>query len=74
MHLIAHATAQQQGGRSHQCDATTTAAAPGGIVAFAVLDGIGSTPEVGAWTRRAAGRLARSALRTRNAEAALRQV
>jgi serine/threonine protein phosphatase PrpC len=74
MHLIAHATAQQQGGRTHQCDATVTAAAPGGIVAFAVLDGIGSAPEVRAWTRRAAGRVARAALRARNAEDGIRQV
>ncbi|MFE7933399.1 PP2C family serine/threonine-protein phosphatase [Streptomyces sp. NPDC057456] len=74
MHLTAHATAQQQGGRTAQCDATAVAAAPGGFVAFAVLDGIGSNPEVRAWTRRAAGRVARAALRDRSAEDGLRRV
>lgn len=74
MFLTAHATAQQQGGRTAQCDATATAAAPGRVVAFAVLDGIGSNPEVRAWTRLAAGRVARAALHARSAEDGLRQV
>ncbi|XVV34989.1 mucin-2 [Streptomyces sp. CA-100214] len=74
MFLTAHASAQQQGGRSDQCDATATAACPGGIVAFAVLDGIGSNPEVRAWTRLAAGRVARAALHRRSAETGLREV
>ncbi|MGX1514010.1 PP2C family protein-serine/threonine phosphatase [Streptomyces collinus] len=74
MHLIAHATAQQQGGRSAQCDARAVAAAPGGITAFALLDGIGSNPEVRAWTRLAAGRLARAAVRAGGAEAGLHRV
>lgn len=74
MFLTAHATAQQQGGRSHQCDATAVTAAPGGVVAFAVLDGIGSSPEVARFTRQAAHRLTRAAVRLRDPEAALRQV
>ncbi|MFJ4627148.1 PP2C family protein-serine/threonine phosphatase [Streptomyces sp. NPDC088847] len=74
MFLTAHATAQQQGGRTAQCDATAVAAAPGGIVAFAVLDGIGSNSEVRAWTRLAAGRVARAALHDRSAEGGLRRV
>ncbi|MFD8509676.1 protein phosphatase 2C domain-containing protein [Streptomyces antimycoticus] len=74
MFLTAHDTAQQQGGRSHQCDATATAAASGEVVAFAVLDGIGSCPEVTAWTREAADRVARAVLHARSAEDGLRQV
>jgi serine/threonine protein phosphatase PrpC len=72
--LTAHATAQKQGGRSHQCDATAVTAAPGGITAFAVLDGIGSSDEVARFTRNAAHRLTRTAVRTRSAEAAVRQI
>ncbi|WP_328638403.1 PP2C family serine/threonine-protein phosphatase [Streptomyces canus] len=74
MFLTAHATAQEQGGRSHQCDATAVTAAPGGVVAFAVLDGIGSSDEVARFTRNAAHRLTRAAVRMRSAEAAVRQV
>ncbi|WP_309317424.1 protein phosphatase 2C domain-containing protein [Streptomyces salinarius] len=74
MFVTAHATAQQQGGRSHQCDATAVTAAHGGVVAFAVLDGIGSSPEVARFTRQAAHRLTRAAVRTHSAEAAVRQV
>ncbi|RNG30369.1 protein phosphatase 2C domain-containing protein [Streptomyces botrytidirepellens] len=74
MYLVAHATAQQQGGRSHQCDAHEITAAPNGTTAFAVLDGIGSAPAIRAWTRRAAGRLAHAALYDRSAEHGLRRV
>lgn len=74
MFLTAHASAQQQGGRSHQCDATAVTAAPGGVVAFAVLDGIGSSDEVARFTRNAAHRLTRAAVRLGSAEAAVRQV
>ncbi|MFB7836175.1 PP2C family serine/threonine-protein phosphatase [Streptomyces sp. NPDC056056] len=74
MHLIAHATGQQQGGRSHQCDARAVTGAPGSITAFAVLDGIGSDATVRAFSRAAAGRLARAAVRSRSAEHGLRQV
>ncbi|MFZ4160469.1 PP2C family serine/threonine-protein phosphatase [Streptomyces griseoincarnatus] len=74
MFLTAHATAQQQGGRSQQCDATAVTAAPGGVVAFAVLDGIGSSPEVARFTRQAAHRLTRAAVRLRCPETALRDL
>ncbi|MET9818301.1 mucin-2 [Streptomyces sp. NPDC006355] len=67
-----HATAQHIGGRSHQCDVTAVVAAPGGIRAYALLDGVGSTPEVARWTRGAAHRVAASAVRRQDAEAGLR--
>ncbi|MEH0574320.1 mucin-2 [Streptomyces sp. B21-108] len=67
-----YATAQHIGDRTHQCDATATAAGPDGTRAFALLDGIGSTDEIRDWTRTAARRLARTAARHADAEAGLR--
>lgn len=67
-----HATAQLVGGRPRQCDRTAVVAAPRGVRAYALLDGVGSTPEVARWTRRAAHRVATSAARHRDAEAGLR--
>jgi serine/threonine protein phosphatase PrpC len=69
-----YATAQQIGGRSHQCDATAVTVGPDGLRAYALLDGIGDREEVRAWTRVAARRLARSAARRGDAEAGLRAV
>ncbi|CAM5271978.1 hypothetical protein SAVIM338S_00003 [Streptomyces avidinii] len=60
---ITHGAAQVIGGRSHQCDATATFTHEGRR-AYALLDGIGSTQEIQAWTRSAARRLARAAART----------
>ncbi|MDX2697602.1 PP2C family protein-serine/threonine phosphatase [Streptomyces ipomoeae] len=67
-----YATAQLIGDRSHQCDATATAAGPDGTRAFVLLDGIGSTDEVRDWTRTAARKLARSAAYHGDAETGLR--
>jgi serine/threonine protein phosphatase PrpC len=67
-----YATAQQIGDRTHQCDATATAAGPDGTRAFALLDGIGSTDEIRNWTRNAARRLARTAAYHGDAETGLR--
>jgi serine/threonine protein phosphatase PrpC len=67
-----YATAQLIGDRTHQCDATATAAGPNGTRAFALLDGIGSTDEIRDWTRNAARRLARTAARHGDAETGLR--
>lgn len=69
-----YATAQLIGDRSHQCDATATASAPNGARAYVLLDGIGSTDEIRAWTRNAARQLARAAARRGDAEAGLRAV
>jgi serine/threonine protein phosphatase PrpC len=66
-----YATAQNTGTRSEQCDATAVRTI-GGARAFALLDGIGSSPEVRAWTRNAAGRLAERAARHGDAETGLR--
>jgi serine/threonine protein phosphatase PrpC len=67
-----YATAQQIGDRSHQCDATATAAGPDGVRAYVLLDGIGSTDEIRDWTRTAARRLARTAAYHGDAETGLR--
>lgn len=67
-----HSAAQLIGGRSHQCDATATYTHQGRR-AYALLDGIGSTEEIQAWTRSAARRLARAAARTGALEG-LRQI
>ncbi|MEU9703056.1 protein phosphatase 2C domain-containing protein [Streptomyces sp. NPDC047981] len=69
-----YATAQNLGDRSHQCDATAVHTTPDGVTAYALLDGIGSTPTIQKWTRTAARRLARAAARHGNAEAGLRAV
>jgi serine/threonine protein phosphatase PrpC len=66
-----YATAQNIGTRSEQCDAIAVRTV-NGVRAFAVLDGIGSSPEVRDWTRNAAGRLAERAARHASAETALR--
>ncbi|MFE5368176.1 PP2C family protein-serine/threonine phosphatase [Streptomyces mirabilis] len=68
-----YATAQLIGDRSHQCDATATYT-HNGVRAYVLLDGIGSTDEIRAWTRTAARRLARSAAVRGDAEAGLRAV
>jgi serine/threonine protein phosphatase PrpC len=67
-----HATAQQIGDRTHQCDATATATGPDGTRAYVLLDGIGSTDEIRDWTRHAARRLARTAAYHGDAETGLR--
>jgi serine/threonine protein phosphatase PrpC len=69
-----YATAQLIGDRSHQCDATAVATSPSGAHAYVLLDGIGSSDTVRAWTRNAARRLARAAARRGDAEAGLRAV
>jgi serine/threonine protein phosphatase PrpC len=69
-----YATAQEVGGRDRQCDATAVAAGPGGVMAYALLDGIGSEPEVARWTRAAAHRVAFTAVRHRDAADGLRAV
>ncbi|MFI1408833.1 PP2C family protein-serine/threonine phosphatase [Streptomyces sp. NPDC020707] len=70
--MRSHATAQLIGDRSHQCDATATAAGPDGVRAYVLLDGIGSTGEIRDWARAAARRLARSAAYHGDAETGLR--
>lgn len=67
-----YATAQLIGDRSHQCDATATAAGRDGTRAYVLLDGIGSTDEIRDWTRQAARRLARAAAYHGDAETGLR--
>jgi len=69
-----YATAQNIGGRSHQCDATAVHSAPDGSRAYVLLDGIGSSEEVREWTRTAARRLARAASRRGSAEDGLRHI
>lgn len=70
-----HATAQNIGSRSNQCDATATYTnTRTGARAYVLLDGIGSTTAVRAWTHTAARRLARAAAARGNAEAGLRAV
>ncbi|WP_241827113.1 hypothetical protein [Streptomyces graminilatus] len=66
-----YAAAQLLGDRDVQCDATAVHTAPG-VRAYALLDGIGDTPAVRAWTRTAARRLARTAAVHADAEAGLR--
>ncbi|WP_432089228.1 hypothetical protein [Streptomyces sp. bgisy095] len=67
-----HAVAQRLGDRLFQCDATAVCTMPGGTRAYALLDGVGDTPVVRAWTRTATRRLARAAARHGDAEAGLR--
>src|ERR1043165_2983321 len=69
-----YATAQLIGDRSHQCDATAVTAAPNGARSFVLLDGIGSSDEIRAWTRQTARRLARTTARCADAEVGLRTV
>lgn len=66
-----YATHQLQGSRTEQCDATATRALPNGSRAYALLDGIGSTPEVRTWTRAMARRLAVLGARLGDAAAAV---
>lgn len=67
-----YATYQLPGTRSHQCDATAVYT-HGTRRAYALLDGIGSSQEVRAWTRTAAHRLAAMAARTGDPERAMRR-
>lgn len=69
-----YAAAQLIGDRSVQCDATAVSTAPSGARAYVLLDGIGSSDEVRAWTRDAARKLARTAARRGDAETGLRAV
>ncbi|MFH0246407.1 PP2C family protein-serine/threonine phosphatase [Streptomyces sp. HK10] len=71
--MITYASAQRIGTRSHQCDATATAAHRG-VRAWALLDGIGSSSTVQAWTRGNARLLARVAAQTLDPEAAIAAV
>jgi serine/threonine protein phosphatase PrpC len=68
-----YATAQLQGDRSCQCDATATYT-HNGVRAYALADGIGSSDAIRDWTRTATRRLARTAARHGDAEAGLRAV
>ncbi|MER6914618.1 hypothetical protein ABT354_23340 [Streptomyces sp. NPDC000594] len=70
--MDSYGTAQLLGGRDHQCDATTVWTAPGDARAYVLLDGVGDTPTVRAWTRTAARRPARTAALHANAETGLR--
>ncbi|MGW9436912.1 PP2C family protein-serine/threonine phosphatase [Streptomyces sp. NPDC055607] len=67
-----HAVARRPGDRMFQCDATAVCRVPGGTRAYALLDGVGDTRAVRAWTRTAARRLARAAAGHGDAEAGLR--
>ncbi|WP_435192304.1 PP2C family protein-serine/threonine phosphatase [Streptomyces sp. bgisy126] len=67
-----HGVARQTGDRVFQCDATAVCTMPDGTRAYALLDGVGDTPAVRAWTRTAARRLARAAAGHGDAEAGLR--
>ncbi|MFF8994043.1 PP2C family protein-serine/threonine phosphatase [Streptomyces sp. NPDC014983] len=67
-----YATAQLIGDRPRQCDATAVVAAPKGVRAYALLDGVGSSPEVARWTRGAALRVAAQAACRQDAKAGLR--
>ncbi|WP_331727522.1 protein phosphatase 2C domain-containing protein (plasmid) [Kitasatospora sp. NBC_00374] len=69
-----HATAQQIGPRSHQCDATATRATDDGGRAYVLLDGIGSSDTVRAWTRAQARRLADLTARSLQPHEAITQV
>ncbi|MFJ9521242.1 PP2C family protein-serine/threonine phosphatase [Kitasatospora sp. NPDC101801] len=69
-----HATAQQIGPRSHQCDATATRATDDGGRAYVLLDGIGSSDTVRAWTRAQARRLADLTARNLQPHEAITQV
>lgn len=66
-----YATAQHTGTRTEQCDATAVRTRDG-VRAFALLDGIGSSSEVRAWTRNAAVRLADRGAYHGDADTALR--
>jgi serine/threonine protein phosphatase PrpC len=70
----AHASFQQIGTRSHQCDATATRQTADGGRAYVLSDGIGSDPEVLAWTRKITQRLAVLAARTLEPSTAITQV
>ncbi|MFF8960770.1 PP2C family protein-serine/threonine phosphatase [Streptomyces sp. NPDC014894] len=70
--MDSYGTAQLPGDRANQCDATAVWTAPGGTRAYVLLDGVGDTPTVRAWTRTAARRLARTAALHADAETALR--
>ncbi|MGW9453397.1 hypothetical protein [Streptomyces sp. NPDC055632] len=67
-----HAVARRPGDRVFQCDATAVCTMPDGTRAYALLDGVGDTRTVRAWTRTAARRLARAAAGHGDAEAGLR--
>lgn len=69
-----YATAQKVGTRTHQCDAVAACMAPGGVRAYAVLDGVGDSPQVREWTRSAARSVANAASRHGDAESGLRDV
>ncbi|MXM67037.1 mucin-2 [Streptomyces sp. HUCO-GS316] len=69
-----YAIAQNIGTRSHQCDAAAVFTHTSGTRAYALLDGIGSSEGVQAWTRRAARQVARAAARRSDAAAGLRAV
>lgn len=67
-----YATAQRPGDRRYQCDATAVYTMPDSTRAHVLLDGVGDTLAVRAWTRTAARRLARAAAGHGSAEAGLR--
>lgn len=64
--------AQLDGDRDNQCDASVVWTSPGGTRAYVLLDGVGDTPAVRAWTQTAARRLARAAVLHADAEVGLR--
>ncbi|KOX27781.1 mucin-2, partial [Streptomyces sp. NRRL F-6491] len=49
-----HAIARRLGGRGFQCGAAAVCQVPDGIRVYALLDGVGDTRTVRAWTRTAA--------------------
>ncbi|MEV7676808.1 hypothetical protein [Streptomyces sp. NPDC088752] len=67
-----HTAVQRLGGRVFQCDATAVCTMPDGTRAYALLEGVGDTPDVRVWIRTAARRLARAAAGHGGAETGLR--
>ncbi|MEV7123965.1 PP2C family protein-serine/threonine phosphatase [Kitasatospora griseola] len=72
--MLTHAADQLIGSCSDQCDATATRATDGGGRAYVLLDGIGSSPKVRAWTRAQARRLADLTARSLQPNEAITQV
>lgn len=69
-----YAVFQLTGTRDLQADVAAVSTAPNGVRAYALLDGIGETAAVRAWTRSTARRLARTAARRGSAVQGLRAV
>jgi serine/threonine protein phosphatase PrpC len=65
-------TAQNTGLRRYQCDGHAITTGPGGARAYVLLDGVGDRESVRTWVLDAARRLAETAARLGDAQAALR--